>query len=137
MTDKLAMPLFILRVTIGVFLLQWGIEKFVIPDTTAEIFGHFYNIDGLSPAVAMVLGALQCLVAAAVITGFQKRISYLLAFLIHAVSTISTWYNLLHPYEPNNHLFMTGVPVLAAMWLLYTMRGADTKWSLGAKPVVT
>ncbi len=135
MNEKLTTPLFILRISIGIFLLQWGIEKFVIPDTTAAIFGHFYNIEGLSATVAMVLGILQCLVAAAVITGFQKRFSYLLAFLIHAVSTLSTWNNLLHPYDPGNHLFMTGVPVLAAMWLLYTMRDADTKWSVGTKAV--
>jgi putative oxidoreductase len=123
-------PLLILRVTLGLFLLQWGIEKFIMPDTSAMIFAGFYGIDGLSHTIAYVLGGLQCAVAVAVIAGFQKRISYLLAFLIHSVSTLSTIPNMLDPYSSGNHLFFTGVPVLAAMGLLWYLRDYDTKLSI-------
>ena len=41
--QRLQMPLLILRITIGLFMLQWGVEKFVLPDTAAGIFSHFYG----------------------------------------------------------------------------------------------
>ena len=130
--DRLTTPLLILRITIGLFLLQWGIEKLVIPETTAVIFSHFYKIDGVGENAAMVMGILQSLLALAILFGFQKHISYLLGFLLHAGSTISTIGNLIDPYAPGNHLFMTAVPVLAGMWLLYRMRDADVKFSIDA-----
>ena len=128
--ERLQTPLLILRITIGLFLLQWGVEKFITPGTTAMIFSHFYMIDGLPVNAATILGSLQCLVAVSVLTGFQKKISYLLAFLIHSVSTIATIGPMLSPYDPGNHLFFTGVPVLAAMGLLWYMRDSDTKFSI-------
>ena len=127
--QRAQVPLLILRITIGLFLLQWGVEKFVIPETTAMIFAGFYGVDGLSHTIAYVLGGLQCAVALSVIAGFQKKISYLLAFLIHAASTLVTIPLMLAPYE-GNHLFFTGVPVLAAMGLLWYLRDYDTKLSI-------
>ena len=128
--DRFPLPLLILRITIGLFLLQCGVEKFVIPETTAMIFAGFYGVDGLSVTAAYALGAAQCLVALSVLAGFQKRISYALAFAIHAVSTVSTIPRMLAPYDPGNHLFFTGVPVLAGMFLLWYLRDHDTKFSL-------
>ncbi|TDI61737.1 MAG: hypothetical protein E2O92_02415 [Alphaproteobacteria bacterium] len=130
--QRAQIPLLILRITLGLFLLQWGIEKFVLPDTTAMIFAGFYGIDGLTHTIAYVLGGIQCAVALSVIAGFQKKISYLLAFLIHSVSTLATIPLMLAPYDPGNHLFFTGVPVLAAMGLLWYLRDYDTKFSLDA-----
>ncbi len=123
-------PLLILRITLGLFLLQWGIEKFVLPDTAARIFAGFYGVEGLSQTMAYVAGGLQCAVALSVLTGFKKQISYALAFLIHSASTLATIPLILAPYEAGNHLFFTGVPVLAAMGLLWYLRDYDTKLSI-------
>jgi len=128
--NKAQIPLLILRITIGLFLLQWGVEKFVLPDTAAGIFAHFYGIEGLGHNMSYVAGALQSAVALAVISGFQKKFSYLLGFLIHSVSTVATLPNMIAPYDPGNHLFFTGVPVLAAMGLLWYLRDYDTKLSI-------
>jgi hypothetical protein len=58
--------------------------------------------------------------------GLYRRLSYGLAALIHAVSVAATWRQLLHPYGAGqNHLFIAGVPVLAAFILLYTLREWD------------
>jgi len=129
--DKLTTVLLILRITLGVFLLQWGIEKFVLPDVAQKIYGHFYFID-LDISFTPYIGVLQTALALAILTGFQKKYSYLIGFAIHAVSTVSTWKYLIAPYDQGNHLFMTAVPVLAGFWLLYTLRDADTKWSIDA-----
>jgi hypothetical protein len=40
----------VLRVSLGVFLLLWGVEKFVIPTTTVRIWEKFYGV-GLGAAL--------------------------------------------------------------------------------------
>lgn len=134
LATRIATPLLLLRVTVALFLAQWGVEKIISPEMTTGIFTHFYGFafpSNLSPA----LGIAEVLLALAVLIGFQKKISYGIAFLIHGVSTLATWKQLIDPYGliwgTNSHLFAAAVPVLAAMWLLYVMRDADTKLSLG------
>ncbi len=125
-----ALPLFLLRLTVGLFFLQWGLEKFFAADVTTKIFAHFYKIP-LPVSFAPVLGAVEVLLAVAILAGFQRRIAFGLAFLIHLGSTVSTWQNLIDPYGSGNHLFMTGVPVLAAIFLLYRLREYNTMFSVG------
>jgi uncharacterized membrane protein YphA (DoxX/SURF4 family) len=53
LATALRRALLALRVTLGLFLLQWGVEKFVVPENTVGIWDHFYGI-----AVPAVLGYL-------------------------------------------------------------------------------
>lgn len=62
------------------------------------------------------------------------------ALAMHGVSVVATWRQLLDPYDltTHNHQFMTGVPVLAAFWLLYMPRdfdsySADVRLGIGAR----
>ena len=135
---KIRIPLLILRVTLSLFLLLWAIDKFIAPEHTAAVFSHFYFMDGLSTTVAYVLGGLQTALCLALIAGFMRNITYLLAFLIHSVSTLATYKHIFMPYmfEGWMMLFWTGVPVLAAFWLLYQVREWDTLSIDGKKPEV-
>ena len=81
-------------------------------------------------SISPILGVLQSLLALAIITGFKKKYSYLIGLIIHGISTVSTWQQLITPYAPGHHLFMTGVPVLAGFWLLYRLRDWDVKLAL-------
>lgn len=65
MTDnRISQSLLVLRFTLGLFLLQWGAEKFVVQGNTPAIWGYFYGIDipeasaHLFVASIPVLGAL-------------------------------------------------------------------------------
>ena len=122
---RAAAALLILRLSLAIFLLQWSIEKFVVPEAAIRIGQNFYGV-ALTGASAAVLGALETLVALALLFGIYRRLSYGVAALIHGVSVIATWRQLLHPYSaPQNHLFMAGVPVLAGFILLYILREWD------------
>ena len=44
---------------------------------------------------------------------------------MHAVSTLSSYRQLLNPYEPPNHLFWAAVPTLAALVGLFLLRKDD------------
>jgi len=122
---RAAAALLILRVSLAIFLLQWSIEKFIVPEAAIRIGQNFYGV-ALSGAFVAILGALEALVALALLFGIYRRLSYGLAALIHAVSVVATWRQLLHPYGTGqNHLFIAGVPVLAAFILLYMLREWD------------
>lgn len=127
--DRLALPLLLLRLSLGVFFLQWGVEKFVVPGTTTAIFRNFYglSVDGVLPAV---LGGGQIALALAFIAGVVPRVSYGLVTLLHLVTVIVTIPRLISPWNPvSNHFFIAGVPVLAAFVTLYLLRDSD-RWTL-------
>jgi len=123
----------VLRVSLGVFLLLWGVEKFVIPGVTVQIWGGFYGV-GLAAALVPLVGALESALALAITVGLWRRATYGLGLLLHAVSVAVTWRQLLDPWGLRsggspNHLFLAGVPVLAAFVALYLLRDRDT-WTL-------
>lgn len=123
----------VLRVSLGVFLLLWGVEKFVIPEVTVQIWGGFYGV-GLAAALVPLVGALESALALAITVGLWRRATYGLGLLLHAVSVAATWRQLLDPWGLRsggspNHLFLAGVPVLAAFVALYLLRDRDT-WTL-------
>lgn len=121
---RAAAALLILRVSLGVFLLQWSVEKIVVPESAIRVAQHFY---GVAPTVGttIIAGVAEALLALALLVGIWGRWSYGLAILVHAVSLVSTWRQLLNPYAGSNHLFIAGVPVLAAFVLLYMLREWD------------
>ncbi len=123
----------VLRVSLGVFLLVWGLEKFAIPTATVGIWTKFYGV-GLAASLVPVVGALESALALAITVGLWRRASYGLGLLVHAVSVLSSWRQLLDPWGlrsggPPNHLFLAGVPVLAGFVVLYLLRGRDA-WTL-------
>ena len=130
--NRLALPLLFLRLTVGLFFLQWSVEKIVKPETTAKIFDHFYGLD-LSLSLAQTLGVLETVVALAIIAGFKRRFTYGAAFVMHLGSTLSSWQQLIHPYGSGNHLFAAAVPLLAALWLLFRMADYDNMLAFDAR----
>lgn len=123
----------ILRVSLGVFLLLWAVEKFVIPTTTVHIWEKFYGV-GLARPLVPFVGALESALALAIAIGLWRQVTYRLGLLLHAVSVLSTWRQLIDPWGLRsngsaNHLFLAGVPVLAGFVALYLMRARDA-WTL-------
>lgn len=129
---RLHVSLLVLRLAISWFLLQWAVEKFVKPDVSAKIFAGFYKIP-LDVGIAPVVGSIQLLIVLAFLIGFMKSVSYGLVAVMHSVTTLSTWKSLVMPFaEGSNHLFTTGVPVLAACWILFALRDQDVMFSVDA-----
>jgi uncharacterized membrane protein YphA (DoxX/SURF4 family) len=117
--------LLVLRLTIGVFLLQWGIEKFVVPQNTPAIWGYFYGLD-IPEVTAYAFGAAEVALAACFFLGMFRTVAYGAAIAIHAVSVAVSWRQLIDPWgDSANHLFIAGVPVLGAMIALFLLRHWD------------
>jgi len=123
--DKIANALLFLRLGVFIVILMWTLDKFVNPGHAAGVFENFYGLSGWGPTVFMIIGALELVLLIGFVIGFQKRITYGLIFVIHAISTLSTWKLYLDPF--NNLLFFAAIPMLAACWALYSLRDMDTR----------
>lgn len=125
---RIPLALAILRITLGGFLLLWGIEKFVVPAATVAIWEQFYLVP-IGGAMPYVIGISEILFAVWFLLGWKRRVVYGIAVGIHGISTVSTWRQLIDPWGliwgGNNHLFLAGVPVLAAFIALYLLRDLD------------
>ncbi len=131
--SRFSISLLILRLSLGLFLLLWALEKFILPKTTEQIWSNFYQIP-ISSSIVTILAILQTLLAIALIVGFLRPLTYGIALGINAVTFISTWRQLLDPWglasgESVNHLFLAGIPVLAGFIALFLLHPWDS-WSV-------
>ena len=124
-TQALARALLALRITLGVFLLQWGVEKFVVPQNTVAIWGYFYGLD-VPRTLGYLFGAVEIAIAGCLFLGLFRTAAYGAALALHAVTVLVTWRQLLDPWgDPMNHLFIAGLPVLGALIALFLLRHWD------------
>ncbi|MGQ0656664.1 MAG: hypothetical protein ACT4NU_00980 [Chromatiales bacterium] len=56
---RLGIALLILRIGLGMFLMLWGLDKILEPDSTVRIFAHFYKLS-ITPSVASSSACLSC-----------------------------------------------------------------------------
>jgi putative oxidoreductase len=118
----------ILRIALGVFLLVWGLEKFIVPATSIGTYDFLYGVS--IPTVAVyAVGTLESLLAIAIIVGAFRRWSYGIGLLAHAVTVVATARLIIDPWglisgEPR-HLHLAAVPVLAGFVALYLLQDGD------------
>ena len=129
MDDRLSKALFraqlALRITLGLFLLQWGVEKFVVPQANVLVWNYFYGIN-ISQTPGYIFGALEIAIALCIILGQFRTIAYGAALFLHAVTVVVTWRPLIDPWgDPINHLFTAGIPVLGGFLALFLLRHWD------------
>ncbi len=125
---NLAVALLILRIGLAVFLLLFGVDKLVAPVTTADVYARYYGL-AVSPEFVYVAGTLEILLGFALLAGAWKTAIYGLGLLLHTVSTLATYQELLSPFGAN-HLFIAAIPVLAGFIVLFLLRRNDTLWSV-------
>jgi putative oxidoreductase len=125
LTQALSRALLVLRITLGLFLLQWGVEKFVVPQNTVAIWGYFYGLS-VPQGLAYLFGAAEIAIAGCLFLGLFRTAAYGAALTLHAVSVLVSWRQLLDPWgDPANHLFVAGIPVLGALIALFLLRHWD------------
>jgi len=131
--SRIAFCLLLLRFGVGIVFLMWTADKFLNPEHTVSVFERFYKIPGLGITAAYLIGAAQLTLLIAFLTGSFKKCSYGLIFILHGLSTLSTYAKLLDPWSPPNLLFYTALPMLAACWVLWSLRDLDTAFSFDEK----
>lgn len=125
LTRALSRALLALRITSGLFLLQWGVEKFVMPQSTAGVWSHYCGFD-VSKTLGYLFGAVEVAIAGCLFLGVFRTVAYGVALALHTVSVLVSWRELLNPWgDPVNHLFIASAPVLGALIALFLLRHWD------------
>ncbi|MBA3316642.1 MAG: DoxX family membrane protein [Gemmatimonadales bacterium] len=125
LVPSLSRALLVLRVTLGLFLLQWGVEKFVVPENTVGIWSHFYGLE-VPQALGYLFGAIEIAIAVCLFLGLFRTVAYGAALALHAVTVLVSWRQLLDPWgDQVNHLFLAGIPVLGGFIALFLLRNWD------------
>jgi putative oxidoreductase len=125
LAQTLRAALLVLRITLGLFLLQWGVEKFVVPQNTVAIWSYFYGLN-IPQTLGYVFGAVEIVIAGCLFLGLYRTAAYGAALALHAVTMLVSWRQLLDPWgDPANHLFIASVPVLGAFIALFLLRHWD------------
>ena len=105
---RIPCALFILRFFLAAFLLQWGVEKLILPDAAARIAQGFYGLTLTAPA-SYALGVAELILSLALLFGFYRTMSYGLSLLVHTVTVVVSWRQLFDPglSKVGNHLWIS------------------------------
>ncbi len=125
--SRLEIPLLTLRLGVFIVMLMWTLDKFVNPAHSAAVFENFYMISGLGPAIFLIIGLLELALIVGFLLGVKKTFTYGAVFILHAVSTLSSWQQYL---GFDSLLFFAAWPMLAACYTLFALRDLDKKFTL-------
>lgn len=125
--QRLPWALLALRLGVFIVMIMWTLDKFVAPDHSAGVFANFYGISGLGAGTFYLIGAIELVIVIAFVLGVARRWTYGLVFVLHAVSTLSSFPMYL---GFDNLLFFAAWPMLAACFALYLLRDHDTRGTL-------
>lgn len=131
-----ALGMLLLRVGCAWFILVWAVNKFLAPGQYAFILKKF---DGIEAEVLQVyaIGAVQVLIAVAVLIGLWRVASYAALALLHAGTIYRIWPRLIDPFEisekgfPVNRNSAIALAIFLAMLALWLLRNRDV-WSVDA-----
>jgi putative oxidoreductase len=71
---RIPAALLILRFFLAIFLLQWSVEKLILPDLAARIARGFYGLTLAAPA-SYAVGVAELILSLALLFGFYRTIS--------------------------------------------------------------
>ena len=128
---RIPAALLILRFFLAIFLLQWSIEKLILPSAAASIARNFYGVT-LPVSASYALGVAELILSLALLLGFYRTISYGLSLLVHTVTVVVSWRQLFDPWglgKVGSHLWLSTWPTLGGFAALFLMREWDI-WTL-------
>jgi uncharacterized membrane protein YphA (DoxX/SURF4 family) len=129
--SRISAALLILRFFLGIFLLQWSIEKLILPDAALRIAHGFYGLT-LATGVVYLLGTAEVILSVALLLGMFRTFSYGLSLLVHTVTVVVSWRQLSDPFglaKVGGHLWISTWPTWGAFAALFIMRRMDA-WTV-------
>lgn len=127
-TEKqIAVGLLILRFFLGIFLLQWSVEKLILPSATVRIAQNFYGF-ALPNGAPYMLGVAELVLSLALLLGAYRTLSYGLSLFVHTVTIAVSWRQLIDPFglaKVGGHLYIATWPTWGAFAALFLMRRSD------------
>ena len=127
---------FVIRIALGLYILVWGIAKFVQQDFWLQMFPMIYWGLVVGAAVLAVFGIVEIVLAAMLILGWKVTIAAWIGFLIQLSTTVALIGRIAAPYvmveadpvKPNIVLF--GTVVILGAWLALALSGKTGPYAI-------
>lgn len=124
-----AKSLLLLRISIGVLMVLWGIDKLVNVGHGIAVSEGFYGGLFSAPVRLQAFGVLQILLGFGVIVGLRRTLLYPALLVITGVSVLAVWRSIVDPWgwvlEGSNVLFYPSVIIFAGSLVLWAFREED------------
>lgn len=125
-----AQSLLILRISLGLLMLVWGLDKIINTEHGSKVAEHFYFGILSGPVAITVLGYLQVALCGLTILGLLRKLTYSAVLLITAVTALAVWKSIIDPWgwylDGTNALFFPSLIVAAGAWVMMAFRDEDT-----------
>ncbi len=119
----------LLRFSIGLLLVFWGIDKLVDTAHALSVSDTFYLGLFSYEILLQIFGVLETLIGFAIIIGLWRKYVYPLMIIINLVSALGVWKSIIDPWgwylEGTNVLFYPSLIILAGSLVLYAFREFD------------
>jgi uncharacterized membrane protein YphA (DoxX/SURF4 family) len=124
-----AWSLFLLRVSTGLLLVFWGLDKLVNVEHSLRVAERFYLGVGATTWFLNAFGVIEILLGILVVVGKWRRITYPAMLAIFTVSGLSVWKSIVDPwgwvFEGTNALFYPSFIIFAGALVLWAFREQD------------
>jgi len=118
--------LLLLRVTLGLLMLVWGIDKIVNPGHGMKVAERFYFGLPLSAALMPALGVAQIALGVLVMLRVRERITLAALVVLTGVTLIGVWRSVVDPWgwylAGTNALFFPSLIIFAGALVLLAFR---------------
>ena len=122
--------LVLLRISLALLMLFWGLDKIVNPDHGVAVAEHFYLGILASGAVMPMLGIAQVVLAGLVGVGLFRLYSYAANAIVNGLTLLGVWRSVIDPWgwylSDTNVLFFPSLIVFAASLALFALRDRET-----------
>jgi putative oxidoreductase len=122
--------LLFLRLSLGLFLVIWGLDKLVNVEHGMKVSEAFYFGAFSVPALLQAFGVVQVVAGLLLVLGLARRFVYPFLVGVAAVTALGVWKSIVDPWgwvlEGSNALFYPSLIILAASFVLWAFREEDT-----------
>ena len=121
--------LLLLRISLGLLMLIWGVDKLVNVEHGLEVSQYFYFGAFDSAVLLQTFGVVQVALGVLVVLGLARRYAYPLLLAVTGVTLAGVWRSVVDPWgwylEGANVLFYPSLIVFAASLVLWAFRDDD------------
>jgi uncharacterized membrane protein YphA (DoxX/SURF4 family) len=129
--------LLLLRVSLGLLMLIWGVDKLVNVKHGLEVSRYFYFGAFDSAALLKGFGVAQMALGALILLGAGRRFAYPALLAVTGVTLLGVWRSVVDPWgwylEGANVLFYPSLIIFAASLVLWAFRDEDDRLVVGGR----
>lgn len=114
---------FILRLGLGIFMLFWGLAKFITPDVWLKTFQALYGSAGAT--MLLLIGGAQLVIVPSLFLGWKTRLVAIAGIILYLIMLVPGLDRIFTPFGMTagvpNLLFYEKILVITAFLALYAI----------------